>query len=214
MKSNRKTKQPSPAIQGEVRSPINGAILPAEHQFKPGKSGNPAGRPANAGLSVREWHNALAGSTQAELRRVVDDPACPAHKRAAGINWLHATTEGTSKSGTPLAESALELICDQTAGKAVQPIELSADVGIAKSGVAFDFSGFAAMFALQAREAGAIIDSSESGPKQFEGARQTDASENRGVLPEPAPAPPARANGNGEIETYGPVSFFRKRPES
>ena len=60
-KKNRK-----PADQAKA-SPRSGVEPPPEHRFKPGQSGNPAGR-KSAGATIREWWNVLAEQEQTEER--------------------------------------------------------------------------------------------------------------------------------------------------
>jgi hypothetical protein len=61
--------------------------------FPPGVSGNPAGRPRNAGASFKEWCNILnaANASDAELRRIAKHDPEPA-RRAAAL-WLIRLSE-------------------------------------------------------------------------------------------------------------------------
>jgi len=57
--------------------------------WKPGQSGNPAGRPS-AGSSVREWINTLAHKTEAEWRKIASNTKEIGVKRMAAIQLLRA----------------------------------------------------------------------------------------------------------------------------
>ena len=59
----------------------------AEHAFKPGQSGNPAGRPS-AGASIRDWLNIMCEWTAKDLRVIAQDENEPAAKRAAAVRML------------------------------------------------------------------------------------------------------------------------------
>jgi hypothetical protein len=62
--------------------------------FKPGMSGNPSGRPRNAGLSVLEWVNILAKVDHSTLMRVKRNRRAPWNKRAAATWMLRALSHG------------------------------------------------------------------------------------------------------------------------
>lgn len=85
-------KKKIPAKQGRGR----GGVPPVEHRFKPGESGNPKGRPPNAGATLREWVNLLAGgdATEDELRRMARDKRLPWTKRAACERILRTLEAG------------------------------------------------------------------------------------------------------------------------
>jgi hypothetical protein len=114
--------------------------------WPPGTSGNPAGRKA-AGLSVREWMNTLATKTRAEVLEITKDSTAPVAKLMAARNWLDGTCEDRAKSGVPISASVSEMICDQTAGRPAQAIELSASiVGSGENALGFDFQTYATLF--------------------------------------------------------------------
>jgi hypothetical protein len=79
----------SPAHQAVVPSPINGVVPPLEHRFKPGQSGNPAGRPC-AGATIKEHINVMAASdlSESDLRAIARDAKAPWTKRAAANRIL------------------------------------------------------------------------------------------------------------------------------
>lgn len=79
----------SPAHQAVVPSPINGVVPPPEHRFKPGQSGNPAGRPC-AGATIKEHINVMAAAElpESELRGIARDARAPWTKRAAANRIL------------------------------------------------------------------------------------------------------------------------------
>jgi hypothetical protein len=87
----KKRRKASPAKSDAApKAGRGGVVPPAEHQFPPGVSGNPKGRPPNAGSTMREWVNQLvaAQSTEADLRKLARDPHAPVAKRNAAINLL------------------------------------------------------------------------------------------------------------------------------
>ena len=116
-----------------------GVIPPVEHRFKPGQSGNPAGRAGSAGSSVREWINAMAEWTVAELQAVKDDPKATAAKRTAARLWMEATSDDANTAGNPIAGAAFDRIMDRTEGRPKQAVSLSNAEPI--TGVTFEIVG-------------------------------------------------------------------------
>src|SRR5688572_9189950 len=78
-----------------VPSPLNGVVPPVDHRWKPGQSGNPAGR-KTAGAVLRDWLNALGEKElpEAELRAIGRDKAAPWAKRAAAKRLLRTMESG------------------------------------------------------------------------------------------------------------------------
>src|ERR1035437_5382139 len=60
-------------------------------RWKPGESGNPAGRP-RAGAGLAERYNQLAGATRDELTASTDAPESPVAKVAAARRWRDAAS--------------------------------------------------------------------------------------------------------------------------
>ena len=85
----RRAKQP--AEQADGASPLSGVAPPAEHRWRPGQSGNPAGRPRSAGATAAEWLNTFCAQdlTDADLRKIVRDRRTPHHKRIAAERLMH-----------------------------------------------------------------------------------------------------------------------------
>jgi hypothetical protein len=108
---------PKPAGSGN-----GGIIPPISGRFKPGQSGNPAGRP-NAGAVLKEWFNEMTKYTALELQEVLDDPDAPRAKVAAARRWLLACSEDRTVGGVPLCGDAQDAIADRCDGKPRQPIE-------------------------------------------------------------------------------------------
>jgi hypothetical protein len=104
----------------QVKRGPNWPYKPA--QFKPGQSGNPAGRPA-AGATIREWWNQMQGWTLLEVEAVLLDDIAPVSKKAAARAFIDACSEEKTAAGQPIAGGDLDRIIEHTAGKAVQPID-------------------------------------------------------------------------------------------
>lgn len=118
-KSKRGPKTP----EGKARALAN--LMPP---MKPGETRNPRGRPS-AGLSIREWMNQMQDWSSARLDAVMKNDDAPACQRAAARCWLDAMTRAYTSSGAPVAGSDLDRLCEQTAGKATQPVELTGPGG-------------------------------------------------------------------------------------
>lgn len=86
---------PTPADQAIAHAGRGGNIPPPEHRWRPGESGNPAGRPT-AGLTIREHVNELARQdlTEAELRKIARNPETGWTKRAAAERILRTLEHG------------------------------------------------------------------------------------------------------------------------
>lgn len=100
-KENRKSKianRKSPRIPAEQRKgPISAEVgygrPPAEHQFRPGESGNPAGTPparSNLWRHICRWLE----RPEAEIRRALKDKALPANQRIAAKQALQLLSKG------------------------------------------------------------------------------------------------------------------------
>jgi len=105
MTTKRKTKRANrPDKQGAIRgknvSPLNGAVLPVEKQFKPGVSGNPHGRPRKLREFQELIYDVMAEDLLPDLSRI----------RAA-------IRLGLNKNPTPFLEYAF--------GKVPQQIEMT-----------------------------------------------------------------------------------------
>lgn len=90
MAKRRTRARKSPAEQGIGPGRGKGGVpVPVAHQFRPGQSGNPKGRPT-AGATAREHLNALAaaGLTEAQLRRIATDPKADGIRRSAAVRIL------------------------------------------------------------------------------------------------------------------------------
>jgi hypothetical protein len=76
-------------------SPLNGVAPPTEHQFKPGESGNPAGR-KSAGATIKEQFNWLAEQdlNEAQVRKIARDKSLPWTRRAAAERILRTLEAG------------------------------------------------------------------------------------------------------------------------
>jgi hypothetical protein len=108
------------AVKARV-SPLNGVAPPREFQFRPGTSGNRAGR-ACAGSSWLEWVNALAHWPEVDVRAVATDKSAPMVQRAAARDVLRWVTTKTTRAGLPVANDVANRILDRTRGKPVQSV--------------------------------------------------------------------------------------------
>jgi hypothetical protein len=88
--------------------------------WKKGEGGRHGGRPA-AGMVVREWWNEMADWTSQQLEAVANDATESVAKRAAARRWLAASSELARKD-------ELEMIVEQTGGKAKQQLEVSGGI--------------------------------------------------------------------------------------
>lgn len=80
-----------------------GGNPPIQHQFKPGQSGNPAGRPA-AGASLREWVNTFDQKklSRQQLLAIARDDSQPFARQAAAIRCLRTTENPNMADFEPL----------------------------------------------------------------------------------------------------------------
>ena len=99
------------------------------HQFQPGESGNPAGRPKNAGQSIIEAINDLQGHTREQVKAVLDDPQQTVARVAAARVWWHATSQEVTTGGQPIAGADADRILDRLTGKPRQAIEHTGENG-------------------------------------------------------------------------------------
>lgn len=100
-----------PADQG-----VGNGKPPKEHQWKPGQSGNPAGR-KSAGASIKEWINVLSEKTAEEVRDVLTDPLAPTAKVMAARMVLSATVEDV--------RDATVKVIEYTDGKPQQAVDIT-----------------------------------------------------------------------------------------
>lgn len=82
------------------------------HQFKPGESGNPAGRPKNIGASVREWLNTMGKWTDAEVKAIIDSEGATREQKIAAHRVM--SNEGFD----------FDRIMDRTEGKPHQYVDM------------------------------------------------------------------------------------------
>jgi len=100
------------------RSQTNPKSLANLTPYKPGQSGNPAGR-KTAGASIREWMNSLVNQPIEKVEAIANDKSLPVAKRAAACQVLMA------QGDTDKAMKAREHIIEHTDGKAVARHEVT-----------------------------------------------------------------------------------------
>jgi hypothetical protein len=88
-------------------SPYSGKAPPVEHQWGPGQSGNPTGRPPT-GATYREWVNALARRSPDEIRAAVADPGTPEPMRQAAELWLESPSAARAQARAPVHPELLK----------------------------------------------------------------------------------------------------------
>ena len=97
--------------------------------FKPGQSGNPAGRPA-AGASIREWVNQMADWPVSKIEAVFKDVDAAMSKLAAARCCLDAVSRNYTNTGIPVARGDLDFIMDRTDGKPLQRVDVKSDTTV------------------------------------------------------------------------------------
>ena len=96
-------------------------------RFKPGVSGNPAGR-RPAGLSIREWANLLTDAPIEQLKAIDANPEPEPWSKVIAARWLlRSGTNDLSKGGWPLADKPLAELFDRTTGRPAQQVEIKAE---------------------------------------------------------------------------------------
>lgn len=130
-----RTRRAKPAVQAKGVSPISGVAPPEHTRFRRGESGNPAGRATNAGSSIKEWINSMAGWPIAKIENTMNDDEAPAAKRAAARVWVDAMSKDRNASGIPIAGGDLDRILDRTLGKPSQSVDMTSE----GKGISFAF---------------------------------------------------------------------------
>ena len=97
----------SPEEQAKNRpSPVNGQAPPVEHQWQPGQSGNPGGRPKGRTLTAR-------------LRELLQAQATDRFgKPIEGKTWLDVVAEALIREAASGEVKAVKELVDRTEGKA------------------------------------------------------------------------------------------------
>ena len=81
-----------PRTEDKKKRKFNPKCLANLKHFPKGSNGNQKGRSLTAGASIREWMNAMANYTEAELRHINQSARFPASKRAAALQLMRAIT--------------------------------------------------------------------------------------------------------------------------
>lgn len=108
-------------------------------KWKPGQSGNPAGRKA-LGASVNEFMNSLEDATEADLRKIIDDPESGAKKVIAARRvlsamqdssmWREKDDEMYRVGDTPGPGMDFDRIMDRTVGKPKQAVAVEGEMSV------------------------------------------------------------------------------------
>lgn len=112
---------------GKKRPAVGRPIEKGEHlspatQWKPGQSGNPAGRPRNAGASIIEYFTLLQGKTEAEVKALARDKSLAVEKRTAARYWQSLLDE---KLPPEEARARLRMMLDYTNGRPRQHADVN-----------------------------------------------------------------------------------------
>src|ERR1043165_8450300 len=88
-------RSPEAQANKHAASPRNGVVPPPEHRWKPGQSGNPAGR-STAGAHIRQEVNTLAeiNPTSDVVRAIANGPKEKTNRRAAAVRYLRLVESG------------------------------------------------------------------------------------------------------------------------
>jgi len=107
------------------RAGKGGIVPPVEHRWKPGESGNVAGR-QSAGAYMKEKLNEMMVWSRDEVQRVYDAEDSTVAERTAAKIWLDSVSSETSAAGVPISGPAFDRISDRTDGKATQRVSVDA----------------------------------------------------------------------------------------
>lgn len=110
--SKKKTKKSTPQNRGRTGGKRRGGTPPVEHQFKPGQSGNPGGRPKSK-LITRAYQ---------EILERVDEKS--------GKTFAEIIAEVVVLAAKDKNLPAVKEITDRTEGRPNQPVELSGVTGV------------------------------------------------------------------------------------
>jgi hypothetical protein len=108
-------------------SPYSGVTPPVANRFKPGQSGNPAGRPAAGARVIEAWHN-LADKSVQELTNLVENPNTGWARKVAAQQMLKALD---AENDPEQAGRSADRVLDRTVGKPTQAITVDNPNGAA-----------------------------------------------------------------------------------